>query len=120
MRKLFLLCIGLLFISVYAIAQNRTISGKVSDEKGNGLANASVLVRGTNIGTATGSDGSFTLSVPATASVLVVSYVGIGERQVSLTNAENYNIKLTPGDNSMNEVVVAVAYGEQEKKKLTG
>src|SRR4029079_13950531 len=120
MRKLFLLCIGLLLIGVYAIAQTRTISGKVTDEKGNGLANASVVVRGTNIGTATSSDGSFTISVPSNASILVVSYVGIGEREISLTNASSYNIKLTPGDNSLNEVVVVVAYGEQEKKRLTG
>ena len=120
MRKLLLLCIGLLFISVYAIAQNRTISGKVTDEKGNGLANASVVVRGTNIGTATTSDGSFSLSMPSNATILVVSFVGIGEREINITNADSYNIKLTPGDNNLNEVVVVVAYGEQEKKRLTG
>src|SRR5690242_19247052 len=109
MRKLIFLCMGLLLIGTYAIAQTRTISGKVTDEKGNALANASVLVRGTSIGTATSSDGNFTLTVPSSASVLVVSYVGIGERAINLTNANNYAIKLIPGDNNLNEVVVVVA-----------
>src|ERR1051326_2229078 len=104
---------------LFAVAQNRTITGKVTDENGNGLVNASVIVKGTNIGATTAADGSFRLSVPSNASTLVVSYVGLGEKEISLTNTNSYNISLSPGNGNLNEVVV-VAYGTQQRRKITG
>jgi TonB-linked SusC/RagA family outer membrane protein len=120
MRKLIFLLLALGFISLAVTAQNRTITGRVTDEKGSGLSGASVLARGTNIGVATAEDGSFSLTVPAGASVLVVSYSGLADQEVSITNANNYTIRLTASANTLNEVVVAVAYGEQDRRRLTG
>lgn len=120
MRHLVFLLVATGLISLGAMAQNRTVSGSVTDDKGNALVGASVLVRGTNVGTSTSTDGRFSLAVPRGASVLVVSYSGFGEREVSLTSASDYPIQLSPGVNAMNEVVVVVAYGEQERRKLTG
>jgi TonB-linked SusC/RagA family outer membrane protein len=120
MRKLTLLCVGLLLISMYAIAQTRTISGKVSDEKGNGLANASVIVKGTNIGTSTGPDGSFSLEVPANASSIVVSYVGLADKEITLSTNNDYTINLTPTSKGSMDEVVVVAYGTQQRRKVTG
>jgi TonB-linked SusC/RagA family outer membrane protein len=115
---LLLLTIGA--FSFVAMAQNRTITGRVTDERGTGLSGASVLVRGTNIGVATAQDGSFSIAVPPGATVLQVSYSGLGEKEISLTNATNYTIQLSATANTLNEVVVAVAYGEQERRRLTG
>ena len=70
MRKLFLLLWGVVFFATQAFAQ-RTISGKVTDEKGNPVPKASVLVRGTTTGTTTKDDGTFSLEVPANAKALV-------------------------------------------------
>jgi hypothetical protein len=57
-----------------ALAQNRTVSGRVTDRANNqGLPGVTVLVKGTTLGTATGNDGTFTLSVPPTATTLVLS-----------------------------------------------
>ena len=69
MRKLFLLLWGLVFFATQALAQ-RTISGKVTDEKGAPLSNVSVMARGTTTGTVTKVDGTYTLTVPAGAKAL--------------------------------------------------
>jgi hypothetical protein len=65
MRKLFLFVMCHIFILTGLMAQEKTITGKVTDETGNPIANASVLVKGTKTGTVTKSDGSFLLKVPA-------------------------------------------------------
>ena len=73
MRKLYLLLLGVVFAVAPALAQ-RTLTGKVSDEKGNPVANASVVVKGTTSGTTTKADGTYSLSLPANAQVLVEAY----------------------------------------------
>lgn len=119
MRKLILLSLGFLLIGIFAIAQTRTVSGRVTDEKGNGLANASVVVKGTNIGTTTGPDGSFSLSIPSKAASLVVSYVGLADKEIALTTSNEYNVNLTAATkNSLDEVVV-VGYGTQRRGNVT-
>lgn len=119
MRKFILLCFGLLLIGASAIAQTRTVSGRVTDEKGNGLANASVVVKGTNIGTTTGPDGAFSLGVPSKAAALVVSYVGLADKEITLTTSNEYNVSLTAATkNSLDEVVV-VGYGTQRRGNVT-
>lgn len=118
--KKFILLVAFLSPFIFMAAQNRTITGRVTDEKGNGLPHASVVIKGTNVGAATAADGSFTISVPPTATTMIISYVGIGEKEIDLTNANSYNITMTAGSNNLSEVVVVVAYGEQEKKRLTG
>lgn len=57
MRKLLLLLFGVVFIAVGAMAQ-RTVTGKVTDDKGNPVPNASILVKGTTVGTTSKVDGS--------------------------------------------------------------
>src|SRR6476661_2164472 len=120
MRKLFLLCFGLFLVSMQVMAQARNISGRVTDDKGNGLANASVIVKGTNIGTSTSADGSFSLSLPSNATALVISYIGLSDREVVLTNESNYSVALVPGVKTGLDEVVVVAYGTQQRRKVTG
>lgn len=66
MRKLYLLLLGVVFFATQALAQ-RTVTGKVTDDKGNPLVNVSVLVRGTTTGTVSKEDGSYSLTIPANA-----------------------------------------------------
>src|SRR4051794_31487210 len=107
MRRLLLFMLGMLLISAQLLAQNRSITGKVADEKGSPIANASVLVKGTTTGTTTAADGSFTLSVPSNARSLVISYIGRGEKEVTIGSNNSYNITLTANaSNDMQEVVV--------------
>ena len=117
--KKFIFLVTSIFSLLFAAGQNRTITGKVTDEKGTPLANASVIVKGTNLGTSTTADGSFSLSVPPNASAIVASYVGLGDKEITLTGDNSYTINLSSGTGTMNEVVV-VAYGTQQRRKVTG
>lgn len=118
MRKLLLLMVSVLFISAQLLAQGRTVSGKVTDQNGKGLP-ASVTVKGTKIGTTTDAEGNFSLNVPSNASFLVVSSVGYGESELSISGKTTVSTQLKPAGQDMDEVVV-VAYGTQKKESITG
>lgn len=100
-------------------AQTKTISGKVTDKRdGSPVVGASVLAKGSNTGVQTGADGAFTITVPASATTLVISSVGFGSQEIS-TNAASFSIELTADNAALGEVVV-VAYGTRKKSDLTG
>jgi len=101
------------------MAQQRTITGKVTDEKGAPLPGATVTVKGTTLGANTNSDGVFTLSVPSNAKAIIVSSVGLGEKEITLTSSSDYSVTLSATASDMREVVV-VAYGTKKKTELTG
>lgn len=120
MRKL-LHCIGLplfLFFSLIVSAQDRVISGKVSDATGKGVLGVSVTVKGRTLGTVTTEDGSYTLSIPSSATTLVFTSVGYSAQELPI-NSNSINVTLQSGINNLNEVVV-VAYGSRRKGDLTG
>lgn len=118
MRKLIIALIGcLVMVSYVAIAQ-KTVSGKVTDAKtGQGLPGVTVNVKGTSNGTSTGTDGTFTLSVPDDNTVLVFTYVGYTSQERPASG--NLSVSLEEGASDLNEVVV-VGYGTTLKKELTG
>lgn len=108
-----------LFISQVVAQNSRTITGKVTDEMGTPIPNASVVVKGTTLGTTTGTDGSFSLKVPETAKTLVISSVNYAAREVAIGKSSTVNVNLTPETSNLDEVVV-VGYGVQKKKDVTG
>ncbi|MEO6915492.1 MAG: SusC/RagA family TonB-linked outer membrane protein [Chitinophagaceae bacterium] len=114
MRKTLSMMVGLLLFGAQLFAQNRVITGKITDDKNAPVGNASVIIKGRSVGTTTNPDGTFTLSIPTTAKTLVVSQVGMKEEEISLTTSGNYNVTLTPGQNQMEEVVV-LGYGTGRK-----
>jgi uncharacterized membrane protein len=115
MRRLLVLMLGLVFVSTQLLAQNRTITGRITDGQGNGVANASVVVKGTRLGTTTSMEGRFALSVSPTAKTLVISSVGFQAKEVNLGSSNTLDIALLSENNDMNEVVV-VAYGTAKKR----
>ena len=106
MRKALLLLLGSLVLAFQLYAQDRVISGRVSDATGNPLANASVLVKGSSIGTTTKADGSFSLTVPASTKTLIVTSVGMAQEEVDIRGKDVINVSLKAGDNNLQEVVV--------------
>jgi TonB-linked SusC/RagA family outer membrane protein len=93
-------------------------TGKVVDEKGLALPGASVRIKGAKIGTATDINGAFTIEAPEN-SVLMVSFIGYDDKEVTATGTAPLLITMTPSAKSLNEVVV-VGYGTQKKVNLTG
>jgi len=118
MRKLFLLLWGVVFFAVQAIAQ-RTVTGTVTDEKGNILPNVSVIIRGTTTGTVTKADGSYSLTVPAGAKALVFSSVDMSPVELAIGTLSVINATLKAEDKTMSEVVVT-AFGIKKDKKTLG
>ncbi len=117
MRKLYLLLMGVVFFATQAMAQ-RTITGKVTDDNGAPLANISVLVKGTTVGTSTKADGTYSLNVPANGRTLVFSSVDMLTVEVSIGAKVSIDATLIKEDKTMQEVVV-VGYGTQRKKEAT-
>jgi len=113
------ICIFLLLGLISARAQDRTITGTVSDEKGGALSGATVKIRGANKGVSTDAAGHFSLPVQGKVSSLEVSYVGYGTLQVSIGNGQPLQITLQQTKSSLDEVVV-VGYGTQKRKDVTG
>ncbi len=97
-----------------------TVSGKVVNEKGEPLAGASVLEKGTNNATVTKSDGSFSITVANSKAVLVVSFVGYTTKEMGASGKQsNLLVQLTPVAQSMEDVVV-IGYGRQKKESVVG
>lgn len=121
MRKLLFLlfCFSLTISQV--IAQNRTIKGKVTDDKGVPIDNASVFGKGSTKGTSTAADGSFSISVPSNVKVLVVSSLNFSPKEVSIgNNSSDLKVQLASTVADLSEVVVQVPYGTVKKSSFTG
>ena len=102
-----------------SIAQDRTVTGKVTNAKdGSPLAAASVLVKGSGVGAQTNADGSFSLKVPAKATTLVVSSLNFETKEVTLSG-NTVSVALSPAVDQLSDVVV-IGYGSVRKKDLTG
>jgi len=112
-----LLFLGFL-IPALSQAQNKTVTGKVIGEKGEGVSKASVVVKNTKIGTTTNDLGEFSISAPSTAKVVVITSVGYESKEVAITGAP-LEITLTESVSKLAEVVV-VGYGTQKVTKVSG
>ena len=120
MRKVLLLGLMLFFVSAVAFAQNRVITGTVTSSEDNmGVPGATVLVKGTTIGTATDIDGKYSISVPAGSNVLVFSFVGLTAQEVTIGNQTDISVALQPDVQSLSEFVIT-SYGDQSKREITG
>ena len=118
MRKKFFLLSGFVLFTLFSIAQ-RTITGKVTDQQGLPLPNASVIVKGTTTGTITKEDGSYSLVLPANAKALIISAIDMGAIEKQIGNLSEINVVLGQEDRLMSEVVVT-AFGIKKDKKTLG
>src|SRR5688500_12878778 len=119
MRKMLLLAMGMLLLYVHVAAQSRTISGKVTDNTGSPVPNASITVKGTSIGTTSKTDGSFSLAVPESAKQLEVSSVGFAVHTFDIGTSGVLNIALVNASNEIAEVVVT-GYTNVKKSQFAG
>lgn len=117
MRKLLATVVAVLLCAVHLLAQNtRTITGKVTDDKGAALAGVSVT--GGTSGTTTAGDGTYSLKVASTVKQLTFTYVGFGSVSRPISG-NSVNVSLAQEDKSLSEVVV-VGYGTQRRRDVAG
>ena len=118
MRKIIYLFLFLCFVSTSIFAQTRTITGKVTDENGKPLSNASIIIKGTSKGTTSDVNGNFNLVVPVSSKVIVVSSVNFVPQEVAIANKTNVTVGLIISATDLNAVVIT-GYGSQKKNNLT-
>ncbi|WP_161888915.1 SusC/RagA family TonB-linked outer membrane protein [Pontibacter russatus] len=102
-----------------AFMQGVAVSGQVVGDDGQGVPGATVVVKGTTIGTATDANGNFTLNVPTGSETLVVSFIGYETQEVPINNRSTVTVSLSTDVEALEEVVV-VGYGTQERTDVTG
>ena len=101
-----------------ANAQTTKVTGTViSAEDNEPIIGASIVVKGTTIGTVTDFNGAFSLDVPSSAKTLVVSFVGMKAQEIGVKPKVNVVLE---GDNQMLDEVMIVAYGTAKKSAFTG
>lgn len=108
-----------LFSVVGLMAQQKTVTGKVSDDNGETLPGATIVVKGTDLGTTTNADGQFSITNVDGASILIFSFVGMESQEVTVGAKSIINVKLKASYLGLEEVV-AIGYGTQKKANLTG
>ena len=101
------LFVALFFATVTVVGQTK-ITGTVVDETNEPLPGASIVVKGTKNGTSTDFDGKFTLNAKTNSGVVVISYIGYKNKEVSFSssNANLGTIKLAEGGDALDEIVI--------------
>jgi TonB-dependent SusC/RagA subfamily outer membrane receptor len=100
-------------------AQERTVSGKVTDETDQGLPGVTVLLKGTLQGVPSDADGSYKISVSSPDDILIFKFLGYVTQEVKVGNQTTVNVKLLPAVTDLAEVVVT-AYGIPQEKASLG
>src|ERR1700722_18369802 len=125
MGKLIRLLLVFLFVAAacffprLSFAQNHLLKGNVRDTLGKPLPGVSVKIKGENVGTITGNDGNFTITLPAHEGVLEISLVGFEKKVVTIKEQTTIVIILNELKSELKDVVV-VGYGTLKKSDITG
>lgn len=112
------LAIMLALMSISAMLAQRTVSGTVTDTKGESLIGVSIFARGTSVGTVTDIDGTYSLNVPEGVTTLVYSYTGFETAEIALGASNVMDVKMREAVEQLSEVVVTGLGIRKEKKAL--
>jgi TonB-linked SusC/RagA family outer membrane protein len=105
--------------ATFKTAPQVVITGRIVNASRQPVANVSILEKGTNNGTVTKEDGSFTLNVKNANATLIISSVGYATQEISLKGQTTISVQLQEDVKEMNQVVV-VGYGTQKRSDITG
>jgi len=122
MKKTLLMSLVLMLtLFQVVLAQTRTVSGRVTDQKtGEGLPGVTVLLKGTSNGVSTNADGSFSLAVPTTGGTLIFSSVSYVTQERPIGANSQFDVGLAADNKQLSEVVVTGYGGSQDVKDITG
>jgi TonB-dependent starch-binding outer membrane protein SusC len=114
------LLLPLSLICAVSYAQTLNVTGKITDGEGTSpLPGASIVVKGTSVGTTTDANGEYSIAVEDENTTLVFSFIGYASQEIAVGGRTRIDISLTPDVQSLEEIVV-VGYGTQRRKDLTG
>jgi TonB-linked SusC/RagA family outer membrane protein len=118
MRNLLLLMSSCLLFFGHAFSQNKTITGRVTDESGKPVPGASIIIKGSRTGTSSGPDGSFSISLPPKSHTLVISAIGWIQREIEVGEESSVTIALKSAEHTLSEVVVTSLGITRDKRSL--
>ncbi len=119
MRKIVSLTTMLILISILAISQTRTISGRIVDETGQPVSGASVTIRESGAGVSAAADGRFKINAKP-GDVLDISAVNFGSTTTKVGNQSSLSVTLNSSSSKLSEVIVTTALGLQRQAKSLG
>lgn len=93
-----------------------TVKGFVKDDKGDPMIGVTLIVKGTNFGTVSNADGSYSIDVPYGGATLMVSYIGYAPQEINVNNRTKIDITLLEDSKALEEVVV-VGYNVQKRRR---
>lgn len=117
-RRLSLTLASLLLLVTAVLAQDITVTGTVVEPGGSSMPGVNVVIKGTAKGTATDSQGRFTISAPADAT-LIFTFIGYKPQEVAIGSRTTVDVTIEEDPTSLDEVVV-IGYGTQRRSDLTG
>lgn len=97
----------------------KEVSGTVTSEDGSTLPGVNIYIKGTNIGTVTDIDGTYSITVPSEETILVFSFIGYTTQEIVAGTQEVIDVVLVEESTRLDEIVV-IGYGTSSKKLLTG
>lgn len=118
-RSLLLLVVLVSLLPSIGLAQDRQVTGKVTDENGKPLSDVNVQVKGTTNATATTPEGLFSIKVPSGKTSLIFSSIGFEAQEISVNNRNEIGVSLKVAVNDLSDVVV-IGYGTQKRRNVTG
>jgi TonB-linked SusC/RagA family outer membrane protein len=119
MTRILSLFVVFMLSGALAFSQSRVVTGRITNDKGAGVPNASVKVSGSSVGTSTDADGTFSIRV-ATGTTLNVSSVGFESQTINVGIQSTVAASLKSSNVALQEVVITTALGIQRTKKSTG
>jgi hypothetical protein len=117
LSKILFLLVCLVSMSWSAMAQSQTITGKVTDEKGEALVGVNIILKETSRGTSTNIDGKYTISVPGASSQLTFTSVGYDSKTITVGSQTLINVVLAANAQNLSEVVV-MADVQQKRESI--
>lgn len=108
-----------LILTSSVLAQERSVSGTVTDESGNTMPGVSVVIKGTSQGTATDADGRYTLSVPGDDVALIFTFVGYAPSEIQVGTRSVVDVAMNPDIQTLTELVVT-GYSVDNRRDVTG
>ena len=110
---------GLFLACSPLFAQDRTVSGTVTDDTNEPISGVNVLIKGTSLGTVTDIDGRYSLNLPDDAEVLIFSFVGFISQEIPIGKRTAIDLPMQTDIKQLSEIIVT-GYTAQDKKDLTG
>ena len=120
-NKIFFIVLLAICTATLAIAQNsKTLTGNITDEVGEPVIGANIILVDTKLGTISDVNGNFVLSnIPLESKTIRITYIGYVEQTIDISAKTNITVKLVPDQLQLNDFVV-VGYGSQKKAHVTG